>query len=272
MIKLGVNSVLFKTVDFATAAKEIKAAGYDGVEISGIQGMCEHLNLETWKEDKLNLRAISDGLDLPFLSTEIASLDRERLLKAFEACAEIGIPVINVGPGGKAGDEDSLKAQLEVLAARAEDAAQFGVTLACKAHVGCAVHDTPTTLAMMDAVTNSHFGVDMDPSHIFRAGENPAEALPKVISRMKHIHIRDCKGKGPGPGEPKNQACGRGDLDLVGYLKAVVDADYDGPVCLEVIGPDQDVTAASIIAAESYGYMNAVLKSLGRSRKVIVGR
>ena len=39
MIKLGVNSVLFKKYDFATAAKAITPARYDGVEISGIHGM-----------------------------------------------------------------------------------------------------------------------------------------------------------------------------------------------------------------------------------------
>ncbi len=272
MIKLGVNSVLFKKYDFATAAKAIKTAGYDGVEISGIGGMCEHLNLETWKKDKLNLRAISDGLELPFLSTEIASLDRERLLKAFEACAEIGIPVVNVGPGGKSDDEETLKQSLETLASRAEDAAQFGVTLCCKAHVGSAVYNTPTTLRMMEAVQSPYFGVDMDPSHIFRAGENPAVALPQVISRMKHIHIRDCKGAGPSPNTPQLQACGRGDIDLYGYLKAVVDNDYDGPVCLEVIGPDQELADAATIAAESYGYMNAILKSLGRTQHVVKGR
>ncbi len=112
----------------------------------------------------------------------------------------------------------------------------------------------------------------MDPSHIFRAGENPAVALPQVISRMKHIHIRDCKGAGPSPNTPQLQACGRGDIDLYGYLKAVVDNDYDGPVCLEVIGPDQELADAATIAAESYGYMNAILKSLGRTQHVVKGR
>ena len=78
----------------------------------------------------------------------------------------------------------------------------------------------------------------MDPSHIHRAGEVPAEALSKVLSRVRHIHIRDCKGPGPGPGEPKDQACGRGDIDLPAYFKAMVDGGYDGPVCLEVIGAE----------------------------------
>ncbi len=59
------------------------------------------------------------------------------------------------------------------------------------------------------------------------------------------------------------QACGRGDINLPGYFKAMVDARYNGPVCLEVIGPEQDMVAASIIAAESYGYMNACLKLIG---------
>ena len=77
MIKLGVNSVLFKTVDFKTAAKAIRRCGFDGVEISGIQGLCEHLNLDTWKNDKRTLKAISEEYELPFLSTEIASLDKE---------------------------------------------------------------------------------------------------------------------------------------------------------------------------------------------------
>jgi len=115
----------------------------------------------------------------------------------------------------------------------------------------------------MDAITSPAFGVDMDPSHIHRAGENPAIALPQVLTKMKHIHVRDCKGEGPSPGAPADQACGRGDIDLFGYFKAMVDQNYDGPVDLEVIGPDQSYVDATKIAAESYGYMNAILKKLG---------
>ena len=226
MIKLGVNSVLFKTVSFREAAEAIKKCGYDGVEISAIAGMCEHLNLSAWKEQAAELR-------------------------------------VNIGPGGTMNDEDSLKAAIAETQSLAEDAEKFGITLCVKAHVGAAVYSTPTTLRMMDYVTSPAFGVDMDPSHIHRAGENPAKALPAVLSRMKHIHIRDCKGDGPSPGDPTNQACGRGDIDLFGYFRAMVDADYNGPVCLEVIGPDQSLTDATRIAAESYGYMNAILKNLG---------
>jgi len=263
MIQLGVNSVLFKAFSFAEAAEAIKRCGYDGVEISAISGMCEHLDLDRWKEQKQQLQSVMEENNLKFLSTEVASRDRERLLKAFEACAEIGIPVANIGSGGKSGDEESFREAMEIIAVSAADAESFGVTLCVKAHVGAAVYNTETTLRMVREIASKALGVDMDPSHIHRAGENPAVELPKVIAAMKHIHIRDCLGMGPSPGEPALQACGRGDIDLFGYFEAMVSAKYDGPVCLEVIGPEQTMTQATAIASESYGYMNAILKKLG---------
>jgi sugar phosphate isomerase/epimerase len=263
MIKLGVNTVLFKAFSFKDAVKVIKAAGYDGLEISAIKGMCEHLDLDNWKTQKDEIKALIEDNNLEILSSEVASLDENRLMKAFEAGAEIGIPVINIGPGGKKDDENSLRTNLDIMAKMSEKAKDFGVILCVKAHVGAAIHDTKTTLKAMDYIENSSFGIDMDPSHIYRAGEFPEEALPKVISRVRHIHIRDCKGRGPKPGDPPLQACGRGDINLFGYFKAMVDKNYKGPVTLEIIGPKQDIDTATIIAAESYGYMNACLKKLG---------
>jgi len=263
MISLGVNTVLFKAFSFAEAARAIKLAGFDGLEISAIKGMCEHLDPERYKEQKNEIQEALAETGLKLLSAEVASLDESRLELAFAAAAELGIPVINVGPGGKSGDEATLQTSIATLGKLAERAAAYGVTLCCKAHVGAAIYNTPTTLQAIAAISSSGFGIDMDPSHIFRAMENPEEALPAVLNRTRHIHIRDCRGRGPSPGEPALQACGRGDIDLYGYFQAMVDGHYDGPVCLEVIGPEQTMVQAATIAAESYGYMNACLKQLG---------
>ena len=263
MIKLGVNSVLYKAFSFAEAARAIKLAGYDGVEISAIHEMCEHLDVNNWQAQKNELIGVMEENELEFLSTEVGLTDRDRLSKAFEACAAIGIPVVNIGPGGVSDEAGALEKCIEMLNDRAELAASFGVTVCVKAHVGAAIYNTPTTLTAMENVGNPAFGIDMDPSHIWRAGENPAEALPPVISRVRLIHIRDCLGMGPSLGDPASQACARGDIDLNGYFKAMTQSNYSGPVCLEVIGPELTMTEAAIIAAESYGYMNAALKSLG---------
>jgi sugar phosphate isomerase/epimerase len=263
MIKLGVNTVLFGKQGLAAAMKHIALAGYDGVELSAIQGMCEHLELDRWREQAGEIKALAAENKLALLSMEVASLDEDRLTKAFEAGAAIGVPIVNIGPGGKSNVEEDFQRQTDLIAKRAEKAAKYGVTLCCKAHVGGSIYNTPTTLRMMEKITSPAFGIDMDPSHIHRSGELAEQALPKVLSRVRHIHIRDCRGKGPSPGEPKDQACGRGEIDLMGYFRAMVEGGYDGPVCLEVIGAgDQELSRQAIIAAESYGYMNACLRAL----------
>jgi len=264
MIKLGVNTVLFKEFDIETAVRHIALCGYDGVELSAIQGMCEHLDLNRWQEQVEELRRIAEENDIVYLSMEVASLDRARLTQAFEAAQALGIPVVNVGPGGKKDVEEDLLQSIAQLSTLSELAASYGVTLCVKAHVGNAIYNTATTLRAMEAISNESFGIDMDPSHVYRAGENPEEALPQVLSRVKHIHIRDCKGREAGPGPIALQACGRGDIGLAAYCKAMVTGGYSGPVCLEVIGANgHSLAELSIIAAESYGYLNGILRALG---------
>jgi sugar phosphate isomerase/epimerase len=264
MIKLGVNTVLFSGLPLETAVKCIAAAGYDGVELSAIAGMCEHVELDRWEEQAESIRVLLADHGLEALAMEEARLDADRLEKAFGAAQAIGMPVVNIGPGGKKDVEEDFVRQTDLMAKVAERAEAYGVTLCVKAHVGASIYSTPTTLRAAEKIASPNFGIDMDPSHIYRAGEDPAEALPKVIGRVRHIHIRDCKGRGPSPGAIEDQACGRGDIDLPGYFKAMVDGDYSGPVDLEVIGArEHDVTQRAIIAAESYGYMNACLKALG---------
>lgn len=183
---------------------------------------------------------------------------------AFQAAAEIGIPVINCGPGGKTDDEDSFNQVVDSLGSLAERARSFGVTLCVKAHVGAAIYNTATTLRAIEAITSPAFGIDMDPSHIHRAGENPVEAITAVIGRVRHVHIRDCKGRQQGPGAPELQANGRGDIDLVGYIRVLHEHSYAGPVDLEIIGAKEfDVTRCAVIAAESRGHMQACLQACG---------
>ncbi len=146
------------------------------------------------------------------------------------------------------------------------DGGRYGVTLCVKAHVGASICSTPSTLRLMEAISSPAFGIDMDPSHIYRAGENPVEAIAAVISRVKHVHIRDCKGRGPSPGTPDLQACGRGDIDLVGYVRVLHENGYTGPLDLEIIGAKGQgftLEQCCVIAAESRGHMQACLQACG---------
>ena len=264
MIKLGANSVLFAAFDLETAMKHIHMAGYDGVELSAIKGTCEHLELDNWKAQANQIKELAEKYELDLLAMEHAALDEQRLMLAFEAGAEIGIPVVNVGSGGKSGVVEDLERQTALLNKMADRAHEFGVTLCVKAHVGACIDDTPTTLRAMELVESPGFGINMDPSHIHRAGENTVEALSAVISRVKHVHIRDCAVPEGGPGAPELQACGRGNIDLAGYIRVLHESGLDVAADLEVIGAwDYELGQVATIAAESRGYLNACLKACG---------
>jgi sugar phosphate isomerase/epimerase len=260
-MKLGANSVLFGGYDMETAFRCISMAGYDGIELSAIGGMSEHLVLDRWQEVAPEIKRLSQEYGLELLAMEQPSQDPLIMETAFQAAVEIGIPIVNCGPGGKSGDEATLQESIDSLGRLARMAEGYGVTLCVKAHVGSAIDNTPTTLRAMAAIDSPNFGIDMDPSHIHRAGENPVEALRAVISRVKHIHIRDCLGRQQGPGKPEMQANGRGEIDLAGYIRVLVENGYTGPVDLEIIGAKEYLLEqCCTIAAESRGHMNACLQ------------
>jgi sugar phosphate isomerase/epimerase len=263
-MKLGANSVLFGGYDMEAAFKYIAMSGYDGIEISAIDGMSQHLVLSRWQEIAPQIKKLAGDYGLQLLAMEQPSQEVHLMEAAIQAAAEIGIPIINCGPGGRPDDEDNFQRTLESLNSLAEMAGKAGVTLCVKAHVNSAIYNTPTTLRAMEAITVSSFGIDMDPSHIHRANENPVEAIAAVISRVKHVHIRDCKGRQQGPGKPEDQANGRGDIDLVGYVRVLHENGYTGPVDLEIIGAkDYALEQCCIIAAESRGHMQACLQACG---------
>ncbi len=263
-MKLGANSVLFGGFDMETAFKYIAMSGYDGIELSAIEGMSEHLVLGRWRELVGDIKRLSEQYGLELLAMEQPSQDPAIMETAFQAAAEIGIPIVNCGPGGTSGDEDSLKATIDSLGRLADMAGKYGVTLCVKAHVGAAIYNTPTTLRAMEEISSPHFGIDMDPSHIHRSGENPVEAIAAVISRVKHVHIRDCKGRQQSPGAPADQATGRGDIDLVGYVRVLHEHGYNGPLDLEIIGAKElPLEQCIVIAAESRGHMQACLQACG---------
>ena len=263
-MKIGVNSVLFGGHDMDSAFKYTSVCGYDGIEISAIDEMSEHLVLNRWREIVPHIKDLSGKYDMPILAMEQPSQNPDTMEMAFRAAKEIGCPIVNCGPGGRSDDEDSLTESIASLKHLADLAADHGVLLCVKAHVGAAIYNTPTTARALDAISSPAFGLDMDPSHIYRAGENPVEALSAVVSRIRHVHIRDCKGQEQNPGAPPDQANGRGDIDLLGYVRVLHEHGYSGPLNLEVIGAKEFALPDCVaIAAEAKGHMQACLQACG---------
>jgi len=72
-MKLGANSVLFGAFDMEIAFKYLALAGYDGIELSAIKGMSEHLVLDRWQELAPQIKQLSKTYGLELLAMELAS-------------------------------------------------------------------------------------------------------------------------------------------------------------------------------------------------------
>ncbi|HEX4214747.1 MAG TPA: sugar phosphate isomerase/epimerase [Candidatus Dormibacteraeota bacterium] len=263
-MRIGFNSVLFGGHPLETAFRWARDCGYDGIELSAIDNMSEHLVLSRADECATQIEELAARYGVELLAIEQPSQDPERMRTCLAVAKRLGIPVINCGPGGKSGDEESLKAAIGSLRSLAAMAGEYGVTLCVKAHVGAAIHDTPTTLRVLEEIDHPAFGLDIDPSHIHRADEDAVEALRQVVGRVRHVHVRDCKGRQHGPGKPEDQANGRGDIDLLGFVKVLQDHGYQGGVNLEVIGArEYDEARCVAIAAETKGHLQASLRACG---------
>lgn len=263
-MRLGCNTVLFGATDLPTALEHVAWAGYQFVELAAIKGMCEHVQPDQGPEHAREVRELLAQHGLEATAMEAATTDRARLERLFVLAGELSISVVNIGSGGKTGDEESTRQAIEHVGDLARLAGEHGVRLAVKPHVGQAIYDGATALRLMDEVREPALGLNFDPSHLFRANEEPPEVARRWAGKIITSHFRDCASREQRVGPPETQIPGRGIVDLPATLRALAETGYDGPLNLEVIGAGgYELSRAMGVAAESRGYLNRCLQELG---------
>ena len=75
-MKLGANSVLFGGYDMETAFKYLAMGGYDGIELSAIDGMSSHLVLENWRDLVPEIKRLVQVYGLALLAIEQPSREK----------------------------------------------------------------------------------------------------------------------------------------------------------------------------------------------------
>ncbi len=262
-MRLGCNTVLFAGADLATALQHIAWAGYEHVELAAIKGMCEHVRPDLGSDHVQEVQRLLAEHGLEATAMEAATTDRERLQQLFDLAGKLGVPIVNIGSGGTAGDEESTRQAIAHIRELARLAGEHRLRLAVKPHVGQAIYNSATALRLMDEVREPALGLNFDPSHLFRAGEEPQEVARQWGAHIVTSHFRDCASREQRVGPPETQIPGRGIVDLPATLRALHEAGYAGPLNLEVIGAGKyELSRAMGIAAESRGYLHRCLQEL----------
>lgn len=249
------------------ALEHIAWAGYDGAELAYIASMVEHVHPGQGSAAAGHIRETAAGLGLDLYAIEVTPNTPARVEAACQIAAGLEIPIVAIGSGGKTGDEDSFRQAVALGRDLAAIAGRHGVTLALKPHVGAAVYNTETALRALREIGSPHLGLNFDPSHLARAGEDVAEAARRLTAAgaVVHSHFRDCLTTeiGGPPGPPVEQVPGRGRVDIPAVLRALAEGGYTGVLDLEVIGAKgYALSRAMGIAAEARGYLNRVLQEI----------
>lgn len=260
-MQLGCNTVVLGKADLEGALQHVEWAGYSYVELAAIKGMCEHIGLES---DPAQVNELLAKHNLKATAMEAATNDRERLRGLFELARKLDIGIVNIGSGGKTGDEESTKQSIALMREFARMAASEGVRLAVKPHVGQAIYNAETGLRLVNEIDDPALGLNFDPSHLFRANETPEEVAPRWGVHIITSHFRDCPWREGSPGTPDQQIPGRGIVNIPATLAALKRVGYTGPLNLEVIGASGwELSRSMGIVAEARGYLHRCLQEIG---------
>ena len=269
-MKLGCGTVLFNQLDLYGALQHIAWAGYEGASLAHMADMAHHIELDTNQAylDEVKATAKKHGLKLFAIEAFFRALPEDEKIKSmtkvFVIACKLNIPVVAIRSEGKTGDKEATKQVLNYIRKLCELAEGRGIKIAVKPHVGHSFYNTATMIQLLNEINSPALGVNLDSSNFYRAGDNPAEAVTKLGSKIIHTHIRDTSFDRNQNRTPLElQIAGRGVLDWPEIIRRLNDAGYKGTLETQIIGAfDSPLSVQMGIAAEARGYLHRCLQEL----------
>jgi sugar phosphate isomerase/epimerase len=252
-MKVGVFTVSLPDLTPDEAVREIKDAGYDGVEWR-VTHVPEELRsdepsfwgnnlctLEPTVEEARRARRLSEeaGLEIPGLGTYVALGDLEAAHEAMRFAVTAGVPQVRVGAGAPDGRpyEELFDAAREFLAGVEDLARSHGVKALIEIHHKTICPSASLAQRLVSSFDPGLVGVILDPGNMaqesfedYRIG---AELLGPYLA---HVHIKNSAFERPAGGgvwEPRWAPLEDGVVDFGQVFEALEHVSYDGWLAME---------------------------------------
>lgn len=161
-------------------------------------------------------------------------------------------------------DFDRLLPQMTEAALRiSEHGRTRGVKTLLENH-GFFVNGCDRVERLLNSVDSDNYGLLLDTGNIACVDEDPTVAAALLAARCEMVHLKDFYIRTRDPGDATQFDCkgswfrsrggkylrgailGQGDLDIYASLKALKDANYDGPIAIEFEGLEDGLYATAI--------------------------
>lgn len=240
--RLGVASYTFRSFDRAKTLQMTRRAGLDAICFKDMHLAMNSTNEQCAAAAEETKKA---GLDL-YACGVVYMRNPEEVTNAFRYAKAAGMATIVAAP------------QPALLPLVEEKVKETGIYIAIHNH-GPGDDTYPTPEAIMEKVgsLDKRIGICVDVGHTARIGGDVIQSIRDYKERIHDIHLKD---ETAATTQGQTCICGRGVLDLPGYLQALIDIGYDRVASFEYEADGNDPLPGLM---ESVGYIRGVLRMIG---------
>jgi sugar phosphate isomerase/epimerase len=256
MVRLAAHTFGFVWQSGAEAAFEaVAAAGFRQIQL-----MATPPHFDPWQEDAARtrrLRQILERTGMTLLAADLASSDInlaspsadvvafsvDAYARTIARCAELGARWACVGSGRRHALLASANLRLmetfrPAFARIVAEARRRGVGVILENHPQGLLADAATIRRFLDEEGHGDVPVIYDVANAFAIGEDPAEGLRSLRSKLGIVHVSDSPA-----GQWRHDPIGSGAIDFAAIGAAIKEISFTGPVALEILSdrPLQDL-------------------------------
>ena len=241
-LKMGLTSYTWLKFPLDQAIAMTKQVGAKYISLKDV-----HLPLKSTSEQRHEVHQKIEDAGLTLMGGGVIYFknNEEEIRNVFEYAKDAGMATIVCSP-----DPDALD-NVEKMVKK------YDLKIAIHNH-GPTDKKYPSPLDVMRLVKerDPRMGVCMDVGHTVRIGVEPVAAIEQCASRLYEFHMKDVTSATP---QGKATEVGKGVIDIVGVLKALVSIKWPYHVALEYeVKADNPLPGVT----ESFAYMRGVLAAI----------
>jgi sugar phosphate isomerase/epimerase len=214
-------SLQYKGLD--TTLDLVKRAGFDAIELSGLN--------DEMKTDEKSRREILAQVEEAGLFIEAL---RWRGPDGIKIAADFGIPILATGNRAREGDKETFAEDIKRFKEAGKEAADYGIRICVKPHVGNYIHSTPTMMEFVERVDSENVGFMWDPSHLWRANEQPEETLMRTKDHIFAVRLRDHISREQTVDPAEIQIPGNGKINFQSVVNELLTIEGLETFCIEI--------------------------------------
>src|SRR6266508_3395558 len=216
--------------------------GYDGISLRLLDGAVIEPGIDAGTRRRVGSVLDAAGLPLVCLDTSVKIAQPDPSVRAaqirdglamLDLAAEWQAPLVRVfaGPPPDSSEQEAIASATACLLPLAERAHDLGIAVVLETHDAfCSSAAVMQTLAGLPA---AGAGVLWDLLHPYRIGEDPADTLSRIGSRLQHVHIKDGRAPAGGGTNWDFTLLGEGTVPTRAILAMLRQAGYDGWLSVE---------------------------------------